>query len=85
MKAHIKSKKMPDPKTGLPWDGTPDVVKFPQRVGPAALREWSKDWYEFGRRVRRDIFVLEKLLVDRGVDPAELFGDPGDPPPDPEI
>lgn len=83
MKAYIQSKKMLDPDTGKPWDGTPDVVKFEQRAG---LRDWAKDWYKFGQRVRRDILVIEKLLVDKcGVDPAEFYGDPGDPPPDPEI
>jgi hypothetical protein len=79
IKAHIKS------KMGG-WDGTPDVVPFPRRGGKTALRDWAKDWEEFGRRVRRDILVLEKLLVDKGViDKADLYGDPGDPPPDPEI
>jgi hypothetical protein len=78
-KAYIKS------KLGG-WDGTPDVVPFPRRSGPNALQDWAKDWNEFGRRVRRDILVLEKLLRDKGdINQADLYGDPGDPPPDPEI
>jgi hypothetical protein len=85
IKKHIKSK--------MQWDGTPDVVAFPPRgggprepVGKAALQQWAQDWNEFGRRVRRDILVLEKLLVDKGlIDKADLYGDPGDPPPDPDI
>ena len=85
IKAYIESK-MVDRRTGRPWDGTPDVVAFAQRVGPTAIREWAKDLEEFNRRVRRDILVLEKLLVDKcGVDPADFYGDPGDPPPDPDI
>ena len=82
IKAHIKSK-MKVRRTGKPWDGTPDVVDFPRRN---AFQDWAKDWEEFGRRVRRDILVLEKLLVDKKIiDKADLYGDPGDPPPPPDI
>ena len=85
IKAHIKSK--------MQWDGMPEVLVFPPRtfstqhlVDKDEIRAWVHDWNEFGRRVRRDILVLEKLLVDKcGVDPADFYGDPGDPPPDPDI
>ena len=85
IKAHIKSK-MEDRRTDQPWDGTPDVERFTQRGGANAIQDWAVDWEEFGRRVRRDILVLEKLLVDKGlIDKADLYGDPGDPPPPPDI
>ena len=72
IKDHIKSK-----MDG--WDGTPD--KLPKSTGG-----WEGDMYEWGRRVRRDILVLEKLLVDNKViNKADLYGDPGDPPPPPDI
>jgi hypothetical protein len=65
------------------WNGEQDSSEFPRRH---ALRDWARDWEEFGRRVRRDILVLEKVLVDNKlIDKADLYGDPGDPPPDPEI
>ena len=56
------------------WDGTPDT--WP------STGNWERDMYEWGRRVRRDILVLERLLVDKGdIKQQDLYGDPGDPPP----
>ena len=64
----------------------PDRECLRQRGGANAIQDWAVDWEEFGRRVRRDILVLEKLLVDKGlIDKADLYGDPGDPPPPPDI
>ena len=84
IKAHIKSK-----MNG--WDGKPAAPARPEPDGPrpvnaGALDAWLRDCYEFQRRVRRDNLVLEKLLVDKGlIDKADLYGDPGDPPPPPDI
>lgn len=39
---------------------------------------------EWGLKVRRDILVIEHHLKSLGVDPADMYGDPGDPPPPPE-
>jgi hypothetical protein len=47
-----------------------------------ALGQWFKDMEVWGRRVRRDIILLEAYL--REVNPTiELYDDPGDPPPPP--
>ena len=65
------------------WDGT----------GEDAVTEWGErhDWalkmYKWGRKVRRDILVIEHHLKTRFPDlKADGFflpGDPGDPPPPP--
>lgn len=51
----------------------------------ADVNGYGQDIYEWGRRVRRDILVLEYHLKERcRVRDDELYGDPGDPPPPPE-
>ena len=62
-------------------------------MGPAASGSprtpqgrWAWDMYEWCRKVRRDIIVLEAhVAAAKGVDPSTLFylGEPGDPPPPP--
>lgn len=88
---HIASKKMLG-ADGKPWDPNSKRA-FPQRGGGPkgpidgnAIGEWAGDWQEFGRRVRRDILALEKLLVVKKlIVEADLYGDPGDPPPPPDV
>ena len=60
----------------------PDV----RPVNVEELKMWVKEVEEFGRRVRRDILVLERLLIAKGgSDWEHLYEDPGDPPPPPDI
>jgi len=74
------------------WDGRPDA---PTPV-PQTAREWAQEMWEWGRRVRRDILVLEYhmfRLLNQGdrirerdeVFYTEFFGDPGDPPAPPPV
>lgn len=50
------------------------------------LADFNENWRQFGLRVRRDILVLEKLVIPDNVQRrATLYGDPGDPPLDPDI
>jgi hypothetical protein len=62
------------------WDGTP-----PPDIRPRDLTEWAKEMEKWGRRVRRDILVLEHHVAElagRSADAKSMFyGDPGDPPP----
>jgi hypothetical protein len=45
---------------------------------------WYLDLFEWGKRVRRDILVIEEHLKDqRKLTDDDFYGDPGDPPPDP--
>ena len=76
------------------WDGEDPVPVVrrrpgtgnPRQVNAADLQAWLDECYAFQRKVRRDILVLENLLVAKGViNEQDLYGDPGDPPPDPEI
>jgi hypothetical protein len=77
------------------WDGmdpVPIVDPLPP-IGPvfkdfneARVRQWMHACYEFQMRVRRDILVLERVLIEEcNVDEAHFYGDPGDPPPDPDM
>jgi hypothetical protein len=84
------SEEMKDPDSGAIWDGTPDTLQYANNTGQrlpvdgVAILQWMHNCHEWNRRVRRDILVLEKLLVDRGtIIQADLYGDPGDPPPPP--
>ncbi|HLG06779.1 MAG TPA: hypothetical protein VI383_11595 [Gemmatimonadales bacterium] len=60
------------------------------RRGPARARvrgkveaAWAADMERWGRRVRRDIILLEAHI--RQIWPAaQLYNDPGDPPPPPK-
>jgi hypothetical protein len=47
------------------------------------LKEYGRQVQEWGRRVRRDILVLENWLEILYPN-IKFFGDPGDPPPPPE-
>lgn len=38
----------------------------------------------WARKVRRDILVIEYHLKKLGVNAADFYGDPGDPPPPPD-
>ena len=57
----------------------------PQTRGDARrdVNDYGNRMYEWGRAVRRDILVLEYHLKKLGVNPNDLYGDPGDPPPPP--
>jgi len=63
------------------WDGTtaPPVNQVQQ------LEQWAEEMQAWGRKVRRDILVLERhvaKLTGPFADPKRMFyGDPGDPPP----
>jgi len=73
------------------WEGDPqDYLELTggakEPVNKADLQKWIENSHEFARRVRRDILVLEHLLVAKGlIDEQDLYGDPGDPPPDPDL
>ena len=75
------------------WDGTPeraedvyqplgDLVKG-EPVTTDVLLAFNRNWRQWALRVRRDILVIEALLAHVSKD--DLFGDPGDPPPDPDL
>ena len=56
----------------------------PNGVGP--ITQWVYAMEQWGFKVRRDILVIEKLLIpDDEVRQRELYGDPGDPPIDPDL
>ena len=70
------------------WDGRPDE---PTGRVPQDWAEWAQEMWDWGRRVRRDILVLEYHLfglLNQGdrirerdeVFYSEFYGDPGDPP-----
>lgn len=63
------------------WDGlSPDAVT---RRGNGLA--WAEEMYRWGRRVRRDILVIEHhLKAQHRLTDADFYGDPGDPPPPPE-
>lgn len=46
--------------------------------------QYLRDLDDWARKVRRDILVIEYHLKKLGVDEADIFGDPGDPPPPPD-
>jgi hypothetical protein len=88
IRKYIRSTNIND---GKPWNDAPGVGPFPQRrvansgeFDAVGFAEWAHDWREWGLRVRRDILVLEHLLVGASIK-QHLYGDPGDPPPDPEL
>ena len=61
-----------------------------QPINEDVLRAWLKhvnnNWAEWAMRVRRDLLVIEKLVIPDDERRAwELYGDPGDPPIDPEL
>lgn len=63
------------------WDGMPGPVNS----RPQNRMEWASAMYEWGRRVRRDILVIEHHLTTHlNVASDDLYGDPGDPPPPPD-
>jgi len=72
------------------WNGMPPTIKDYEPLGLSrsdpvsvdSVKNLANNWREFGIRVRRDILMLEQLLIDKGVlKEAELYRDPGDPPP----
>lgn len=91
-------KLMKSPKDDQPWadDDNADTTSqggghtAPRQKGwrpsgsPDPLNEWSRRMYWWGRKVRRDILVLEhhlKNLKGANLPNTEFYGDPGDPPP----
>ena len=55
-----------------------------KRARPFLARDYFKELDEWARKVRRDILVIEYHLKKLGVTKADIFGDPGDPPPPPD-
>ena len=51
-----------------------------------SVGRWAWDMYTWGRKVRRDILILEQHVAKlKGAKERDLFyGDPGDPPPPPD-
>lgn len=66
-------------KEKLGWDGE----KVQESKNPRELLAWCEDMVTWGRRVRRDILVLEHHVKALGKGTPEFYGDPGDPPPAP--
>jgi hypothetical protein len=60
-------------------DSKPKEAKRKKKEGV----EYRKDWESWGRRVRRDILVIEAFLQAKFPD-FDPYGDPGDPPPPPD-
>lgn len=54
------------------------------QVSPPELFKYLNDLDSWARKVRRDILVIEYHLKKLGVKKADIFGDPGDPPPPPD-
>jgi hypothetical protein len=66
------------------WDGSGSDPE-PGSCNGRPAHQWAWEMWHWGRRVRRDILVLEHHVarLKKG-DPKDLFyGDPGDPPPPP--
>jgi hypothetical protein len=82
-KVDSSSLKAIDAKIGT-LNQTPKSVRPPTNI--AEFNDWTMEMFLWGRRVRRDILVLEQYLrevgkiKDKAPDPS-FIGDPGDPPP----
>lgn len=65
------------------WNGEGRFGPPPPK-GVGSLTTWAYDMEQWCFKVRRDILVLEKLLIDHKlITRDDIYGDPGDPPPPP--